>query len=147
MRSYTLLFILILCAIYPTLYYSAVHYEQKGKALLEKGRYQDALEVFDLAIQLKPRPDAFAYYGKGVALTKLKKTDEAKIAFDEAEKHKPNAAEVYSHSISIPNEVNPENIINIAPAAETNNLEATQKSDMKNVDTDDVNYGNKKTGE
>ena len=128
MRSYSLLFILILCAIYPTLYYSAVHYEQKGKALLEQGRYQDALEVFDLAIRLKPRPDAFAYYGKGVALTKLKKTDEAKIAFDEAKKHKPNAAEVYSHSISVPNEVHTDIIIKNAPAAGTNNLEATQKN-------------------
>jgi len=150
-----LLFILILCAIYPTLYYSAVHYEQKGKALIEQGRYQEALEAFDFAIKLKPRPDALGYYGKGVVLTKLGMTEEAKKAFEEAKKYKQDAEEVYGKEFSIPHKTKVDNEKltkpvedkkNPSPAFKSN-IDAVNKQEMRNLDEDNVIYNQKKEGE
>jgi tetratricopeptide (TPR) repeat protein len=145
-----LLFILILCAIYPTLYYSALHYEHKGIELLQQGKYQDAIDAFDIGIKLKPRKDALCYYGKGVALAKMGKLDEAKKLFDQAISHKPGAIEVYGKEMNFPKESfiehgikidHPEKLENKKDGADKKNEEIKKddgnKKEMENVDADD----------
>ena len=46
-------------------------------------RYEEALAAYDQAIRLNPNDD-FAYYGKGIALRTMGKTNEAEQAFEKA---------------------------------------------------------------
>jgi tetratricopeptide (TPR) repeat protein len=67
------------------------HWLQAGIAHSQAGRYAEALDAFDRAIQLNPAyAQAYAY--KGDALTHLKRYDEAQIAYDRALELKPSNA-------------------------------------------------------
>jgi tetratricopeptide (TPR) repeat protein len=58
-------------------------YYNKGNALGELGKPEEALEAFDKAIELDPK-FAQAYYNKGNALGKLGKPEEALVAYEKA---------------------------------------------------------------
>ena len=55
----------------------------KGLALYNQGRYDEAIKAYNEAIRLDPE-DAEAWFGKGSALDSLGKYDEAIKAYDEA---------------------------------------------------------------
>lgn len=55
--------------------------EKQGKDFFLEGRYEDALSIYDQAIQANP--DSYeAWCGKGIALTKMRRFDEAIKAFN-----------------------------------------------------------------
>tara|TARA_B100000586_G_C19801355_1_gene298256 strand:- start:38 stop:490 length:453 start_codon:yes stop_codon:yes gene_type:complete len=62
----------------------------KGKALYELGRPEEAIECFDKAIELDPKK-ASAWYNKGTALTNLGRPEEAIECFDKASFNKDYA--------------------------------------------------------
>ena len=62
----------------------------KGKALYELGRPEEAIECFDKAIELDPKK-ASAWYNKGTALTSLGRPEEAIECFDKASFNKDYA--------------------------------------------------------
>ncbi len=100
--------------------YASAYYN-KGIALTNLERYDEAIKNFDKAIKVKPNhtnaynnkgntlgnPESFdkflkmkpdhagAYYGKGIALTNLERYDEALECFDKAIKVKPDHAGAY----------------------------------------------------
>ena len=55
---------------------SAEDYLQKGRALLDRERYQEAITAFDRAIQLQP-DNYKALANRSIALYELKRYDEA----------------------------------------------------------------------
>ncbi len=55
-------------------------WHRKGVALDKLGRYEEALQAYDKALELKPN-DFNAWNRKGVALDKLGRYEEAQIAF------------------------------------------------------------------
>ena len=60
---------------------SSIAYHNKGNALNELKRYEEALIAYEQAIRLDPT-DAVTYYNKGVALEKLKRYEEALAAYE-----------------------------------------------------------------
>jgi len=54
---------------------------EDGFALISSGEYNEALNVFDKAIEINPQ-DSMAWNGEGAALTNLDKYDGELIAFD-----------------------------------------------------------------
>lgn len=58
-------------------------YMKQGESFFLEGRYEDAIEVYDLAIQSN-QEDYEAWCGKGVALTRVERYDEAISAFNQA---------------------------------------------------------------
>ncbi|WP_218461046.1 tetratricopeptide repeat protein [Rickettsia sp. TH2014] len=73
---------------------SYIHF-QSGNALDNLKRYEEAIQAFDKAIELKP-DDAVAYYNKGNALNILERYEEAIVAYDKAIDLDPDYAEAYS---------------------------------------------------
>ena len=53
---------------------------RKGNALLDLGRFEEAIECYDKAIELEPRNTSFLL-NKGVVLMELDRFDEAEILF------------------------------------------------------------------
>ncbi len=49
---------------------------EKGRILLEKNQFREAITEFDLAIEANPK-DALAYYDRGVAYERIEKLDQA----------------------------------------------------------------------
>ena len=62
----------------------------------ELKRFDEALQSYDRAIQLKP-DFAEAYYNRGLALVELKRFEEALQSYDRAIQLKPDFAEAYSN--------------------------------------------------
>jgi len=58
-------------------------YQGKGHALIQLGRYDDAIRTLDLALGLFPN-DTILWNNKGYALFKLQKYDQAVAAYDRA---------------------------------------------------------------
>ena len=56
---------------------------EEGNALEDLKRYDQALAAYEQAIRFDPNY-AFAYHNKGLALDKLGKSSEAKLAYDKA---------------------------------------------------------------
>ena len=54
---------------------------QKGFALLEVSRFENAIAEFDRALEIDPDP-APAHYNRGVALAKLLRFNDAIVSFD-----------------------------------------------------------------
>ena len=94
MRFY-IIFAVLLLAIYPSMYYGAEYFQKKGEDLLNQKKYEHAIQAFDWAIKLKARPDALAYYKKGIALNRLGKHQDALESCKKAIEYKADAAEVY----------------------------------------------------
>ena len=69
--------------------YGVVYYNYKGNALLDSGRYEDAIEFFDMGIQLNP-DDPGIHNNKGNALFKMKRYREAIEEYDKAIERDPN---------------------------------------------------------
>lgn len=55
---------------------SADNSKQVGKSLLLLGRYSEAINIFDTAVELSPDPDWEVLHNKGMCLVKLDRTDE-----------------------------------------------------------------------
>ena len=72
----------------------AVCYSNRGNALKELKRLDEALASYDKAISIKP-DYAEAYSNRGNALKELKRLDEAIASFDKAISIKPDYAEAY----------------------------------------------------
>lgn len=62
---------------------TAADWFNKGDSLTSQGRYDEAIQAYDQAIQLKPNYDN-AWYNKGVALKALGRTNESDAAFAKA---------------------------------------------------------------
>ena len=71
-------------------------YSNRGIALQDLKRLDEALASYDKAIALKPG-FAEAYYNRGNTLQDLKRLDEALASYDKAIALKPNYAEAYSN--------------------------------------------------
>ena len=61
----------------------AVAWNNKGNALAELGRYEEALRCYDKALEIDPK-HVLAWYNKGVALHKLGRYEEALRCYDKA---------------------------------------------------------------
>ena len=72
----------------------AESWSNKGSALGEQGKYDEAIKAFDEAIRLDPKL-ATAWYNKGIALVKQDKYDEAIKCFDEVTKLDPKHADAW----------------------------------------------------
>jgi tetratricopeptide (TPR) repeat protein len=71
-------------------------YSNRGNALKEIGRYNEALINYDKAISLQPS-DANNYSNRGVALQELGRLEEALSSYDKAISLDPNSAEAFSN--------------------------------------------------
>jgi tetratricopeptide (TPR) repeat protein len=60
------------------------YFTWQGKALIDQGKYDEAIKVLDKAIELRPKYAAEAWHNKGDALEALGKTTEANTAFARA---------------------------------------------------------------
>jgi tetratricopeptide (TPR) repeat protein len=69
--------------------YNATAWLTKGSALVDLGRYEEAITAFDQAIDINP-DDHAALYNKGVALDKLGRYEDAITAYDQALAIKPD---------------------------------------------------------
>lgn len=78
----------------PTSITTAHDWYDKGRALADQGKYDEAIKAYDEAIKLDPNQVAF-WSSKGDALVKLKKYNEAIMAYDEAIRLDPNYAETW----------------------------------------------------
>jgi tetratricopeptide (TPR) repeat protein len=67
----------------------------KGNALRNLKRYEEALAAYEQAIRLDPN-FADAYYNKGIALNELKRHEEALAAYEQAIHLNPNDAYAYN---------------------------------------------------
>src|SRR6266567_4730923 len=74
----------------------AFAYGNKGDALNNLGRYQEALAAYEQAIGLDPNL-ALAYSNKGAALNNLGRYQEALAAYEQAIGLDPNNAFAYSN--------------------------------------------------
>ena len=74
----------------------AAAYSNRGLALLEHKRLDEALASFEKAIALKP-DFAEAFYNWGLVLQELKRPDEALESYDKAIVLKPNFAEAFNN--------------------------------------------------
>jgi tetratricopeptide (TPR) repeat protein len=75
---------------------TASQWIERGNQLWRLRRYQEAIEAFDRAIQLKPAFIHLAYYGKGLALWWNGKYQEAVAALQQAVKSKPDFVAAWS---------------------------------------------------
>jgi predicted O-linked N-acetylglucosamine transferase (SPINDLY family) len=81
-----------------------VAWSNKGVALYELKRYQEAITDYDKALTLKP-DYAEAYSNKGATLNELKRYEEAIAHYDKALSLKPDYAEAYSNKGATLNEL------------------------------------------
>ena len=72
----------------------AIAYNNRGNALLDLGRLDEARASYDKALALKP-DYAEAYYNRGNALLDLKRLDEALASYDKALALNPDYTEAY----------------------------------------------------
>ncbi|MBD2357481.1 tetratricopeptide repeat protein [Tolypothrix sp. FACHB-123] len=74
---------------------NATELYKQGNTLFELQRYQDALNIYDRAVNI--RPDyAEGWYGRGNTLSALKQYQEALIAYDKAIQIEPDYLEAWS---------------------------------------------------
>jgi predicted O-linked N-acetylglucosamine transferase (SPINDLY family) len=73
--------------------YTAAYYN-RGTALKDLNRFEEAISSYDMAIQLKP-DYAEAFSNRGVAQEKLKQLDAAMASYNQAINLKPDYAEAY----------------------------------------------------
>ena len=71
-------------------------YNYLGKAFIESGQFEHAIQAYHKVIELK-EDGAFGYYNLGNALAKNKQYDEAIEAYKKAVELKPNYHEAYSN--------------------------------------------------
>ncbi|NCY12871.1 MAG: tetratricopeptide repeat protein [Burkholderiaceae bacterium] len=71
-------------------------WSNKGNALYELKRFDEAIVLHDKALNLKP-DYAEAWSNKGVTLNELKRYDEAIVHYDQALRLKPEYAEAWSN--------------------------------------------------
>ena len=84
MRSiYTVFIILLVLTTSAQGQQTAEDWFNKGDTLTSQGKYDEAIQAYDQAIQLKPNYDT-AWYNKGVALKALGRTNESDAAFAKA---------------------------------------------------------------
>ena len=76
----------------------------KGVSLISLGRYDEAIRLFDKALELDPR-DAEVWTNKGLSLFKLGRKDEAIRCFDKAIEIDPRVAEAWNNKGTILNEL------------------------------------------
>jgi tetratricopeptide (TPR) repeat protein len=69
-------------------------WHRKGIVLDNLGRYEEALQVYDKALELKPN-DFDAWHRKGGTLDKLGRYEEALLAIDKALKLKPDVSNAW----------------------------------------------------
>jgi len=69
-------------------------YIEQGKALYFEGRFEEAIALYDLAIQQEP-DNAKAWFGKGAALSKQQQIDSALAAYEKALQLKPDFSEAW----------------------------------------------------
>jgi predicted O-linked N-acetylglucosamine transferase (SPINDLY family) len=81
-----------------------VAWSNKGVALYELKRYQEAIADYDKALTLKP-DYAEAYSNKGATLNELKRYEEAIAHYDKALSLKPDYAEAHSNKGATLNEL------------------------------------------
>lgn len=70
---------------------NANSWNHKGKSLFKLGKYEEAIEAFDKAIEVNPRL-AVAWMNKGVALNKLRRYNESLQAYNKAIEINPKLA-------------------------------------------------------
>jgi tetratricopeptide (TPR) repeat protein len=88
---YTVLILLLVLMTSAQCQLTTEDWFNKGRALISQGKYDEAIQAYDIAIQL--RPDyAEAYYSKGVALDSQGKYDEAIQDFDKVIQLEPDFA-------------------------------------------------------
>ena len=75
---------------------TAEAWNNKGAALDDQGKYDDAIKAFDEAIRINPNY-ADAWYNKGVAFYHQKKYNEAIQAYDKAIKIDPQFADAWQN--------------------------------------------------
>ena len=72
----------------------ARRWNNEGVALIQLGRYEEALKAYDKAIELNPN-DAVTWCNKGVVLRVFGRYEEALKAYDKAIELKPDLAEAW----------------------------------------------------
>jgi len=82
--------IIVGCAAYPP--NSAMGLNNQGASLVKSGRYTEAINYFNKALELKPR-FAGALYNKGLAYSHKRKFEKAINAFNRAIEINPNYAD------------------------------------------------------
>jgi tetratricopeptide (TPR) repeat protein len=75
---------------------SEANWYNKGIALYDQGKYDEAIQAFDEAIEINPQ-NANAWSTKGAALCQQDKNDEAIQAFDEAIEINPQNADTWNN--------------------------------------------------
>jgi tetratricopeptide (TPR) repeat protein len=78
---------------------SAKDWNDQGGALNSQGKYDEAIQAYDKAIQLDPNY-AKAWSNKGMALVNMGKLDEAIQAFDKAIWIDPSLSEAWYHKVN-----------------------------------------------
>ena len=74
----------------------AINSQERGEILLYLGRYEEAIEYFDLAIQIFPAECvAVAYYNRGIAKDELGRYQEAIADYDQTIQLDPKHADAY----------------------------------------------------
>ena len=83
---------------------NAAAYSNRGLALNELKRVEEAITSYDKAIAIKP-DFAEAYSNRGIALKELKRYEEALVSYDRAIAIKPDYADAYSNRGNALNEL------------------------------------------
>ncbi len=97
MRLINVVFILLLVLMTSAQCQQTVeNWFNKGLALYDQGKYDDAIKCFDETVKLDPNY-ADAWLGKAIALDDLGKYDEAILAYDEAISLDPNNARAWNN--------------------------------------------------
>ncbi len=86
---YFLLSLLIIVGIAITSYYYTANYFEKGNVLAESGQFEQAIESYDKALQIKP-DNYEAWYNRSIALSQLGRFKEALESVDKTLQIKPD---------------------------------------------------------
>ena len=104
---YTIFILLLVLMTSAQCQQTAADWFNKGDALTSQGKYDEAIQAYDQAIQLNPNYDN-AWYNKGVALKALGRTNESDAAFVKAKElanlflAAPKIADTYAQSSNYP---------------------------------------------